>query len=189
MSQTVGQPGVTIEEVIVTGSNIPTAEEVTPQPVYLLNRDLIFQFGVRSATDLVQKLTTVSGISINENVNNNGDGHVDLITGGQFAAGMRRLEIDENVMQQNTACIVPGNEVNDIDQTLDRDDQSCFFPDLPQDCIGDPFAPFELASRDAPLAGAGRQSTPDENHFSTIVGDYCADADHRRVSMFHQHCP
>ncbi len=54
--QTVGQPGVTIEEVIVTGSNIPTAEEVGPQPVYILNRDLIFQFGVRNATDLVQKL-------------------------------------------------------------------------------------------------------------------------------------
>jgi len=76
--QTIGQPGVTIEEVIVTGSNIPTAEEVTPQPVYILNRDLIFQFGVRSATDLVQKLPTVSGISINENVNNNGDGHVEV---------------------------------------------------------------------------------------------------------------
>ena len=28
-----GQPGITIEEVIVTGSNIPTAEEVGPNPV------------------------------------------------------------------------------------------------------------------------------------------------------------
>ena len=61
LPQTVGQPGVTIEEVIVTGSNIPTAEEVGPQPVYILNRDLIFQFGVRSATDLVQKLPLVTG--------------------------------------------------------------------------------------------------------------------------------
>src|SRR5207302_1644208 len=77
-SQTVGQPGVTIEEVIVTGSNIPTAEEVTPQPVYLLNRDDIFRLGVRSATDLVQKLPTVSGISINENVNNNGNGQTEI---------------------------------------------------------------------------------------------------------------
>src|SRR6266480_7575615 len=76
--QTVGQPGVTIEEVIVTGSNIPTAEEVTPQPVYILNRDLIFQLGVRNATDLVQKLPTVSGISINENVNNNGNGQTEI---------------------------------------------------------------------------------------------------------------
>src|SRR4029450_421518 len=28
-----GEPGITIEEVIVTGSNIPTAEEVGPNPV------------------------------------------------------------------------------------------------------------------------------------------------------------
>jgi outer membrane receptor protein involved in Fe transport len=69
---------VTVEEVIVTGSNIPTAEEVGPQPVYVLNRDLIFQLGVRSATDLVLKLPTVSGISINEQVNSNGDGHVEV---------------------------------------------------------------------------------------------------------------
>src|SRR5215469_297948 len=76
--QTVGQPGVTIEEVIVTGSNIPTAEEVGPQPVYILNRDLIFQFGVRSATDLVQKLPLVTGVSINENLTTIGDGRTDI---------------------------------------------------------------------------------------------------------------
>jgi len=77
-SQAMGQPGVTIEEVIVTGSNIPTAEEVTPQPVYLLNRDEIFRLGVRSATDLVQKLPTVSGPSINENVNTLGNGQTEI---------------------------------------------------------------------------------------------------------------
>ena len=31
--QTTGRPGVTVEEVIVTGSNIPTSEEVGPNPV------------------------------------------------------------------------------------------------------------------------------------------------------------
>src|SRR5204863_6080452 len=77
-SQPMGQPGVTIEEVIVTGSNIPTAEEVTPQPVYLLNRDEIFRLGVRSATDLVQKLPAVSGPSINENVNTLGNGQTEV---------------------------------------------------------------------------------------------------------------
>jgi len=76
--QTMGQPGVTIEEVIVTGSNIPTAEEVTPQPVYLLNRDDIFRLGVRSATDLVQKLPSVTGPSINENVNTLGNGQTEI---------------------------------------------------------------------------------------------------------------
>ncbi|PYJ94319.1 MAG: hypothetical protein DME62_05165 [Verrucomicrobia bacterium] len=76
--QTVGQPGVTIEEVIVTGSNIPTAEEVTPQPVYILNRDLISQLGVRNATDLVLKLPMVTGVSINENLTTLGDGRTDI---------------------------------------------------------------------------------------------------------------
>src|SRR5438876_11343859 len=64
--QTAGPPIVTAVEVIVTGSNIPTAEEVTPQPDYLLNRDEIFRLGVRHATDLVQQLPTVTGPSIYE---------------------------------------------------------------------------------------------------------------------------
>src|SRR5438045_8597836 len=76
--QTAGQPVVTAVEVIVTGSNIPTAEEVTPQPVYLLNRDDIFRLGVRSATDLVQKIPTVSEPSINENVNTLGNGQTEI---------------------------------------------------------------------------------------------------------------
>jgi iron complex outermembrane receptor protein len=76
--QAAGSAATTVEEVIVTGSNIPTAEEVGPQPIYRLNKDEIFQLGVRSATDLIQKLPMVSGISINENVNNNGDGHVEV---------------------------------------------------------------------------------------------------------------
>src|SRR6266571_1883504 len=83
--QTMGQPGVTIEEVIVTGSNIPTAEEVGPQPVYILNRDLIFQFGVRNATDLVQKLPVVTGPSINDSINVFGDGRTEIDLRGLFA--------------------------------------------------------------------------------------------------------
>src|ERR1043166_6483151 len=70
--------GVTVEEVIVTGSNIPTAEEVGPQPIYLLNRDEIFRLGVRSATDLVQKLPSVTGASINENINTLGNGQTEI---------------------------------------------------------------------------------------------------------------
>src|SRR6266487_1407907 len=83
--QTMGQPGVTIEEVIVTGSNIPTAEEVGPQPVYILNKDLIFQFGVRNATDLVQKLPVVTGPSINDSINVFGDGRTEIDLRGLFA--------------------------------------------------------------------------------------------------------
>ena len=75
---TAGEPVATTFEVIVTGSNIPTAEEVGPQPVDIYRRADIFRFGARSATDFVQKLPTVTGISINENVNDGGDGHVEV---------------------------------------------------------------------------------------------------------------
>jgi len=40
------------ERVIVTGSNIPTAEEVGPNPVLALNRDLIEKSGERQAAEL-----------------------------------------------------------------------------------------------------------------------------------------
>ena len=43
------QPVATSVEVIVTGSNIPTAEEVGPQPVDTYSRDDIARLGVRSA--------------------------------------------------------------------------------------------------------------------------------------------
>jgi outer membrane receptor protein involved in Fe transport len=74
----VAQPGTTIEEVIVTGSNIPTAEEVGPQPVDTYRRADIFRLGAQSATDFVQKLPTINGIAINENLNADGDGHVEV---------------------------------------------------------------------------------------------------------------
>ena len=67
--QAANQPVATSVEVIVTGSNIPTAEEVGPQPVDTYRRDDIFRLGVRSATDFVQKLPIVTGPSINENRN------------------------------------------------------------------------------------------------------------------------
>jgi hypothetical protein len=47
-----GQPGITIEEVIVTGSNIPTAEEVGPNPVDTYRPADIEKLGIRNATDL-----------------------------------------------------------------------------------------------------------------------------------------
>ena len=40
------------ERVIVTGSNIPTAEEVGPNPVLNINRDLINKSGERNAEEL-----------------------------------------------------------------------------------------------------------------------------------------
>jgi len=77
-SQTQGQPGVTIEEVIVTGSNIPTAEEVGPNPVDVYDRDDISRLGARTATDLVQRLPEAMGASITENNVNGGNGRTEL---------------------------------------------------------------------------------------------------------------
>ncbi len=44
------------ERVIVTGSNIPTAEEVGPNPVLMLNRDLINKSGERTAEEFIRNL-------------------------------------------------------------------------------------------------------------------------------------
>src|SRR5881398_2088306 len=76
--QPVGQRVATAVEVIVTGSKIPTAEEVGPQPVDTYHRVDIERLGVRSATDFVQKLPVVAGTSINENITSTGDGRVEV---------------------------------------------------------------------------------------------------------------
>jgi iron complex outermembrane recepter protein len=77
--------GVTIEEVVVTGSNIPTSEEVGPNPVDTYRREDITRLGVRSATDLIQKLPAATGSAINENVVNGGDGRVEINLRGILA--------------------------------------------------------------------------------------------------------
>ena len=50
-----------VERVVVTGSNIPTSEEVGPNPVDTYRREDIVRLGVRSATDLIQKLPAAAG--------------------------------------------------------------------------------------------------------------------------------
>src|SRR6266513_1727842 len=72
------QPIATMVEVIVTGSNIPTAEEVGPQPVDTYRRVAIERLGVRSATAFVQKLPVATGAAINENLTNGGDGRTEV---------------------------------------------------------------------------------------------------------------
>src|SRR5437868_15470701 len=59
--QAANQPVATSVEVIVTGSNIPTSEEVGPQLVDTYRKADIFQLGAHSATDFVQKLPTING--------------------------------------------------------------------------------------------------------------------------------
>jgi hypothetical protein len=85
--QTAGQPVATTFEVIVTGSNIPTSEEVGPQPVDTYRKADIFRLGARSATDFVQKLPVATGPSINENMNTIGGGQTEIDLRGLGAKG------------------------------------------------------------------------------------------------------
>src|SRR5437588_3103716 len=56
-------PAAEVERVIVTGSNIPTAEEVGPNPVYSLNRDLINKSGQGGTVETLLKSQPVFGAS------------------------------------------------------------------------------------------------------------------------------
>ncbi|PYK31601.1 MAG: hypothetical protein DME57_03110 [Verrucomicrobia bacterium] len=64
----------TTERVIVTGSNVPTAEEVGPNPVDTYRRDDITRLGVRTPTDLVLRIPASTGSNTTENNQNGGDG-------------------------------------------------------------------------------------------------------------------
>src|SRR5216117_2142338 len=78
-----------VERVIVTGSNIPTAEEVGPNPVFSLNRDLINKSGAGTTTEqLLQRLPIVNGTNIP--VNNNGTSQSG--PSGTAALGLRGLD-------------------------------------------------------------------------------------------------
>src|SRR2546430_6906619 len=71
-----------VERVIVTGSAIPTAEEIGTNPVFSINRDLINKSGAgTTAEQLLQRLPVMNGATIP--VQNNA-------TGGAGPAGTRR---------------------------------------------------------------------------------------------------
>src|ERR1700747_600115 len=57
------------ERVVVTGSNIPTAEEVGPNPVDTYRPEDIEKLGVRNSTDLLTKLPQSMGSTIKQNTN------------------------------------------------------------------------------------------------------------------------
>src|SRR5438477_10177873 len=73
-------PGIPMEaeaeRVIITGSNIPTAEETGPNPVDTYRTQDIEKLGVRNATDLLIRLPQEAGGTINQNIANGGDGSV-----------------------------------------------------------------------------------------------------------------
>jgi hypothetical protein len=67
-----------VERVIVTGSNIPTAEETGPNPVDTYRPADIEKLGIRNATDLTTFLPQESGGTTNLNIANGGDGTVQF---------------------------------------------------------------------------------------------------------------
>src|SRR5438034_4454554 len=66
------------ERVVVTGYNIPTAEETGPDPVDTYRPEDIEKLGARNPTDLLTKLPQAMGSTINQNANGfaGGDGSV-----------------------------------------------------------------------------------------------------------------
>ena len=76
---------VEVERVIVTGSNIPTAEETGPNPVDTYRPADIEKLGIRNATDLTTFLPQQSGATTNLNMGNGGDGTVQFNLRGLLA--------------------------------------------------------------------------------------------------------
>jgi iron complex outermembrane recepter protein len=66
-----------VERVVVTGSNIPTAEEIGPNPVDTYRPQDIEKLGIRNATDLQTFLPQEAGSTLNLNMRN-GDGTVQI---------------------------------------------------------------------------------------------------------------
>src|SRR5438309_12014158 len=65
-----------VERVIVTGSNIPTAEETGPNPVDTYRPADLEKLGIRNATDLLTNLPPEMGSTVNQNAVAGGDGSV-----------------------------------------------------------------------------------------------------------------
>src|SRR5881396_2798087 len=68
-----------VKRVVVTGSNIPTAEEVGPNPVDTYRPEDIEKLGVRNTTDLLIKLPQEMGSTINQNVGSASGGNGSVI--------------------------------------------------------------------------------------------------------------
>jgi iron complex outermembrane receptor protein len=83
-SREAGRSVATVVEVIVTGSNIPTAEEVGPNPVDTYRPADIEKLGIRNATDLTTFLPQEAGGTVNLN-GTVGDGTVQLNVRGLLA--------------------------------------------------------------------------------------------------------
>ena len=66
------------DRIIVTGSNIPSAAEVGPNPVDTYNKDDITRLGARTPTDLIQRLPAAFGAGFNEGTTGTGEGSASI---------------------------------------------------------------------------------------------------------------
>ncbi len=66
-----GEQEATVQRIIVTGSNIPTADEVGPNPVLNFNRDLILKSGERNTEEFLRNLPIAgaNGVPVSNNEN------------------------------------------------------------------------------------------------------------------------
>src|SRR6267378_4294963 len=78
-------PSAEVERVIVTGSNIPTAEETGPNPVDTYRPADIEKLGIRNTTDLTTFLPQQAGGTKNLNMGTGGDGTVQFNLRGLLA--------------------------------------------------------------------------------------------------------
>jgi iron complex outermembrane recepter protein len=72
-----------VERVVVTGSKIPTAEEIGPNPVDTYRPSDLEKLGIRNATDLQTFLPQEAGSTVNLHMSN-GDGTVQINLRGLF---------------------------------------------------------------------------------------------------------
>src|SRR5205809_2296341 len=78
-------PSAEVERVVVTGSNIPTAEETGPNPVDTYRPQDIERLGIRNAQDLQTFIPQEAGGTVNTNISNGGDGTVQFNLRGILA--------------------------------------------------------------------------------------------------------
>src|SRR2546428_9085116 len=95
---------VEAERVIVTGSNIPTAEETGPNPVDTYRREDIQKLGVHNATDLLTKLPQEMGSTVNQNIANGGTTSVPSKVPGLVAI-QTLVTIDCNLAASRCWCV------------------------------------------------------------------------------------
>src|SRR5438445_3097482 len=78
-AQQAADPGAAeVDRVILTGSNIPTAEETGPNPVDTYRPADLEKLGIRNAQDLETFLPQEAGGTVNLNIGNGGDGTVQI---------------------------------------------------------------------------------------------------------------